>query len=218
MEHDYWHRKWQDEKIGFHRSEFNPLLMQYFPRLALNKGDEVFVPLCGKSLDMLWLKRQGYEVIGIELSKLALDAFFYDNDIGYRELQSGEFSIYRAMGYTLYCGDFFQLNAAVLQDCKAVYDRAALIAFSDEMRKQYVEHLMVITPEQCPILLVTLEYPQAEMDGPPFSVSEEEVKVLFGDTHNIEQLHGQDALAENAHLQEKGISQLNEKVYLLNRN
>ncbi len=215
MEHDFWHQRWQDDKLGFHLPEANPLLVQYASRLNLSPGDEVFVPLCGKTLDMTWLREQGYDVVGIELSKIALEAFFKENEIGYRELQAGDFSVYHSLGYTLYGGDFFALNAAALQSCKVVYDRAALVAFPPEMRQRYVQHLKYITPANCPILLITLEYNEGEMDGPPFSLPFEEVVELYGDTFNIEPLHEDDGLQTHPEMQERGLGALRESVLLL---
>ncbi len=215
MEHDFWHQRWQDDKLGFHLPEANPLLLQYASRLNLSPGDEVFVPLCGKTLDMVWLREQGYDVVGIELSKIALEAFFKENEVGYRELQAGDFSIYHSLGYTLYGGDFFALNAAALQSCNAVYDRAALVAFPPEMRQRYVQHLKYITPANCPILLITLEYNEGEMDGPPFSLPFEEVVELYGDTFNIEPLHEDDGLQTHPEMQERGLGALRESVLLL---
>lgn len=215
MEHDFWHQRWQDDKLGFHLPEANPLLLQYVSRLNLVPGDEVFVPLCGKTLDMVWLREQGYDVVGIELSKIALEAFFTENKIGYRELQAGDFSIYHSPGYTLHGGDFFALNAAALQSCNAVYDRAALVAFPAEMRQRYARHLTYIIPRHCSLLLITLEYNEGEMDGPPFSVSYDEVVELYGDTFNIEPLHGGDGFEIHPELRERGLGSLRESVLLL---
>lgn len=215
MEHDFWHKKWQDDKLGFHLPEANPLLLQYASRLNLSSGDEVFVPLCGKSLDMVWLRQQGYDVVGIELSRIALEAFFKENEIGYRELQAGDFSIYHSLGYTLYGGDFFALNAAALQSCNAVYDRAALVAFPLEMRQRYAQYLKYIISSHCSMLLITLEYNEGEMDGPPFSVSYDEVVELYGDTFNIEPLHEGDGFEIHPELRERGLGSLRESVLLL---
>lgn len=215
MEHDFWHKKWQDDKLGFHLPEANPLLLQYASRLNLSPGDEVFVPLCGKSLDMVWLRQQGYDVVGIELSRIALEAFFKENEIGYRALQAGDFSIYHSLGYTLYGGDFFALNAAALQSCNAVYDRAALVAFPLEMRQRYAQYLKYIISSHCSMLLITLEYNEGEMDGPPFSVSYDEVVELYGDTFNIEPLHEGDGFEIHPELRERGLGSLRESVLLL---
>jgi thiopurine S-methyltransferase len=215
MDHDFWHQRWQQDKIGFHLAETNPLLIKYQPDLGLSSGDEIFVPLCGKSQDMLWLREQGYQVVGIELSDLALKSFFENNNIPHRKLQAGEFNIYQSNGYRLYGGDFFALNAAVIQSCKLVYDRAALIAFPEEMRKQYVHHLLSIIPDNASIFLITLDYPQAQMTGPPFSVSKSEVETLFSDRYDLELLGEEDVLAGHEKFKQQGLTHLRESAYLL---
>ena len=215
MDHNFWHQRWQQDKIGFHLAEANPLLVKYGSDLGLFSGDEVFVPLCGKSLDMIWLREQGYFVVGIEVSDLALKSFFESNKIPFRNLQAGEFNIYQANGYMLYSGDFFALNAAVIQSCKLVYDRASLVAFPEEIRTQYVHHLLSIIPDEASIFLITLEYPQEQMTGPPFSVPKSEIESLFGDRYNLEILSEKEVLADHDHFQQQGLTSLLETAILL---
>jgi len=215
MDHNFWHQRWQQDKIGFHLEEANPLLVKYGPGLGLSPGDEVFVPLCGKSLDMIWLREQGFSVVGIEVSDLALKSFFESNTIPCRNLQAGEFNIYQANGYMLYSGDFFALNAAVIQSCKLVYDRASLVAFPEDMRTQYVHHLLSIIPTVASIFLITLQYSQEQMAGPPFSVPKSEIESLFGDRYNLEILSEKDVLADHDHFRQQGLTSLLETAILL---
>lgn len=215
MDHDFWHQRWQQDTIGFHLPETNPLLIKYQSDLGLSSGGEVFVPLCGKSLDMLWFREQGQQIVGIELSDLALKAFFESNSIPYRNLQAGEFNIYQANGYMLYAGDFFALNAAVVQSCKLVYDRASFIAFPEEMRTQYAHHLLSIIPAEASIFLITLEYPQEQMSGPPFSVPKSKVESLFGDRYSIQVLSEENVLAAHDKFREQGLTELRESAFLL---
>ena len=215
MEKDFWVERWQQQQTGFHQAEINQYLQRYWDDISQQANSKVFVPLCGKSLDMLWLKEQGHDVLGVEFSELAVGDFFAENQLEYHRHDRHPFSIWQAPGMELFCGDFFALTAADLSDCKLVYDRAALVALPPLLRRQYVAHLVKILPANAEILLVTMEYPQHEMDGPPFSVSETEVIELFSEHFSVERLEVFDIYAENPRFQERGLSSLVEKVYSL---
>ena len=184
MKHDFWHLRWSEGRIGFHQADFNPYLKKYWQLLSLAGDDRVFVPLCGKSKDMLWLREQGHEVLGVELNPSACEAFFAENGAEPECSQQPGFVVRSVDGVQLLCGDFFSLNAEDLRDVSAVYDRAALIALPPEMRVQYVEYLTQILPRGVQILLITLEF-EGE-GGPPFSVQGSEVERLFGEAFEIE--------------------------------
>lgn len=184
MKHDFWHQRWSEGRIGFHQADFNPYLKKYWQLLSLAGDDRVFVPLCGKSKDMLWLREQGHEVLGVELNSSACEAFFAENGAEPECIQMPGFVVRSVDGVQLLCGDFFSLNAEDLRDVSAVYDRAALIALPPEMRVQYVEYLAQILPRGVQILLITLEF-EGE-GGPPFSVQGTEVERLFGAAFEIE--------------------------------
>ncbi|MGI1669576.1 MAG: thiopurine S-methyltransferase [Neptuniibacter sp.] len=184
MKHDFWHQRWSEGRIGFHQADFNPYLKKYWQLLSLAGDDRVFVPLCGKSKDMLWLREQGHEVLGVELNPLACEAFFTENGAEPECSQKQGFVVRSVDGVQLLCGDFFSLNAEDLRDVSAVYDRAALIALPPEMRVQYVECLTQMLPKGVQILLITLEF-EGE-GGPPFSVQGSEVERLFGAAFEIE--------------------------------
>ena len=184
MKHDFWHQRWSEGRIGFHQADFNPYLKKYWQLLSLAADDRVFVPLCGKSKDMLWLREQGHEVLGVELNASACEAFFAENGAEPECNQKSGFVVRSVDGVELMCGDFFSLNTEDLRDVGAVYDRAALIALPQEMRIQYAEHLTQILPKGVQILLITLEYDGE--GGPPFSVQGSEVERLFGAAFEIE--------------------------------
>lgn len=215
MEPDFWHQRWQQNQIGFHQGEVNPYLRQYWPALGVPAPARVLVPLCGKSLDLLWLQQQGYQVEGVELSELAVRAFFEEQGIAASQRQIGDWQVWESDALRIWCGDFFKLSADQLGPIDAVYDRAALIALPAEMRRRYVKHLETLVGD-VPHLLVTLEYPQEQMDGPPFSVEQVEVETLFSARyHGTHAHHCDDVLSANAHLQQRGVGRLNECVYLL---
>lgn len=168
MKAEFWLERWQRNEIGFHQGEINAHLQEFWGGLQLPAGSEVFVPLCGKSRDLLWLRAQGHRVLGVELSPLAVEDFFLENELKPQVRSHGIFDSWSCDGVTLLCGDFFELEAADLKGVAAVYDRASLVALPPEMRERYAQHLHRILPARVPMLLVTMDYPQAEMSGPPF--------------------------------------------------
>jgi thiopurine S-methyltransferase len=214
MNPDFWHERWQRQEIGFHQAEINPYLRQYWPELQVT-GGTVFVPLCGKSLDMVWLREQGHEVLGVELSPLAVQGFFAEHGHTLRHSADERFKRCEANGIQLLCGDFFDLAAADLAQVTAVYDRAALIALPPELRARYVRHLVSLLPAGAQILLVTVDYLQEEMTGPPFAVSGEEVEALYRPYADIELLARLDVLAQNPRFQARGMSRLYENIFRL---
>jgi len=215
MKKDFWLERWERREIGFHQGEFNPYLLQYWQELHLARDSVVFVPLCGKSRDMLWLHEQGHRVMGVELSSIAAQEFFKENGYAPKHVSSGKFNRYESNDISILCGDFFDLCKADLSQVTAVYDRASLIALPPEMRERYVRHLASILPHATQILLITVEYPQAEMQGPPFSVTSGEVEALYRDYADVRMLANQDVLAQNPRFQERGLSQLREHIFLL---
>ncbi len=217
MQAEFWLERWEQNQIGFHEQEINSHLQNYWGKLNLPKKSKIFVPLCGKSSDMLWLLAQGYEVLGVELSPLAAQVFFAENQLDAKVSDCGAFQHWEMKGLSIYQGDFFALTSEDLVGCNAIYDRASLIALPAEMRQKYAKHLKQIAPSLTDTLLITLEYDQTEMQGPPFSVSEQEVDSLFGEACAIECLFSEDSLEENEHLKNRGLSHLMEKAYWLNK-
>ena len=215
MDRQFWLDRWQQNLIGFHRAEVNPHVLAFWPRLGLQPGARVFLPLCGKSRDMIWLAAQGYRVLGVELSPIAVRDFFAEHALSPRIDRIGEFERWSAGEIVLLCGDYFHLAATDLTDIAAIYDRAALVALPGPTRARYAVHLQNILPAPVPMLLVTMEYPQTEMDGPPFSVEESEVRALYGTRYEIERLLDEDILAAEARMRERGLTRLREKVYRL---
>ncbi len=217
MRPEFWHERWRTGQIGFHQSSFDRQLLRHWPALRLAAGSRVLVPLCGKSLDMLWLREQGHRVVGVELSAVALEAFCMENGIAARRRLRDGFEVYEAANLELRCGDFFALTPAALGEVAAVYDRAALISWSEELRAPYVRHLAELLKPGTQILLHALEYPQAQMAGPPFSLERGEIERLFAPYCSIRQLDRQDILAAEPRLRSRGLSELFEVCYLLVR-
>ena len=218
MEKSFWTERWQQQQIGFHQTEINQYLQKYWHVARQQPHDRtVFVPLCGKSGDMLWLKEQGHSVLGIEFSDIAVKDFFTENRLEPEHYYEERYSRHVTDDITLLCGDFFMMQAADLNECHLVFDRASLVAMPQAMRKNYAQHMKEILPESVRMLLVTMEYPQDEMDGPPFSVPEAEVFSLYQDDFHIKKLQTFDIFAENPRFKAQGLTSLQEKVFLLSR-
>ncbi len=215
MKHDFWHERWLRNETGFHQQEFNTHLQEFWSRLGLPSDAGVFVPLCGKSLDLLWLRAQGHEVTGVEISPVAVGDFFREKELTPRKSRQGPFERWETDGLAILCGDFFDLKVTDLQNCSGIFDRASLIALPPEMRDDYAAHLRRITPPGARALLVAMEYSQEQMQGPPFSVGEEEIRKLYGQAYDIKRLYSLDILEEHARFREKGLTSLTEKVYLM---
>jgi thiopurine S-methyltransferase len=215
MNPDFWHERWQNRQIGFHRDEVHPYLTRFWPTLGIAPGSRVFVPLCGKSNDLLWLRAQGYEVVGAEVSPIAVREFFEENHLTPSISTVDSFQLYECDGIRLYCGDFFALTASHVAGVSAVYDRAALVALPPEMRGHYARHLLQLLASGVKTLLVAFEYPQHEMPGPPFNVDAEEIAALFGAQCDIRLLLEADILAQEPRFRDKGVTRLKEAVYVL---
>ena len=215
MKAEFWLERWQRNEIGFHQGEINAHLQEYWARVGLKPGSEVFVPLCGKSNDMLWLRSQEHRVMGVEISPLAVEAFFVENELKPEVRSVGPFERWSCDGVTIFCGDFFDLEAADLKGIAGVYDRASLVALPLDMREQYAQHLQRILPAAAPMLLVTMDYPQSEMHGPPFAVVEDEVRHFYGTHYDIERLFALDILGETPRFRDGGVTRLEEVVYSL---
>ncbi len=218
-----WIKRWQDKTTGWHQTAVNVRLKQWLPALKLTQSATIFVPLCGKSVDMLYLLDQGYQVVGVELSELAVLDFFKDNKIEFTKSQATRFMVYQSKGglkntgIKIFVGDFFQLTTHDLAQVNSVYDRASLIALPKQTRHQYAQHLIKHLPSEVRILLLSLNYPQAQKSGPPFAVSEVEVEQLFVPTFNCTHLSKVDDLGNEPKFIEAGVNYLEKSCYLLER-
>ncbi len=215
MKKDFWIERWEEGKIGFHRPDVHPMLAAHWHRLGAKAGSKVLVPLCGKTLDMLWLAEQGVMVQGVELSSKAACDFFQENNLSVALNTQDPFGVRKGGSIEILTGDIFHLGPGHVADISTVYDRAALVALPPEMRKAYAGHLKVLFDANVRILLITLAYHQHEMDGPPFSVSDEEVQTLFKDRFSITCLQEEDVLHAHAPFMERGMTRLMERAYWL---
>jgi len=217
MHIEFWKDRWKAGQIGFHLPEVNPYLTDYWDKLNAEEGAVVLVPLCGKSLDMAWLASKQYGVLGVECSQKAIEEFFQEQQLTYKTGDLNSFKVHNSYNINLLEGDFFSLNKDILEDIEFVYDRASLVALPEPMRKQYVDLLIKSLPEKVSILLVTIEYDQSLMSGPPFSVSESEVERLYKPHFLVEIIHEADVLNDQPRFKEKGLNKMIERVYKISR-
>lgn len=209
---EFWHGKWASNRIGFHLEDVNPLLIEYWKKTNPNYEDKVLVPLCGKSEDLVWLASKHEDVQGVELSKIAVRAFFAEHF--YTPMVTsinGQHELYQFDELSIYAGDFF---TAPVQSADIIYDRAALVALPEEMRAEYALRIKSLLNPGGRILLVTLDYVQEEMAGPPFSVTEQEVNRLFGE-YKITRLNRDEAGENHPKIAQKGLTRFAEEVYLI---
>ncbi|MFA9420757.1 MAG: thiopurine S-methyltransferase [Gammaproteobacteria bacterium] len=217
MHPDQWLDRWKQNRIGFHESRVNPYLPQYLPRFNLKPGDTIFLPLCGKALDIAWLAEQGFQVIGIELSEIAIISFFTEQGLQYQQFETDQFTLRKSGNISLIQGDYFALEREQLADCKMVYDRASLIAIDEDNRERYCAHMRSIIPVDANMLLITLEYEQAQMNGPPFAVLQQEVEQHYAAHYAVEVLEQNNVIDERPRWRDQGLTHLVESVYRLNK-
>lgn len=217
MKDEDWLNRWQKNKIGFHDTQVNEHLTRFIPDYNLKLGDLIFVPLCGKSTDMAWLAQQGFQVVGVELSDVAIESFFAEQELQCQQLESEKFVIRKNENISLLEGNFFDLQPEDLGSCRLVYDRAALIALDHALRHRYVSWMHSIIGDNADMLLVTLDYDQTEMSGPPFSVSQAEVQTYYGQLFQIDILEQAEIIDDSPRWRDKGLSSLVETVFQLRR-
>jgi len=214
-DNELWQRSWREHETAFHQTSVNQHLVRFWSALGLAARDRVFVPLCGKSLDLLWLAQQGHTVIGVELSPLAARAFFKENRMRASRRRVGQFTLWEHGRIGILCGDFFQLGAADLGSIAAVFDRASLTALPDEIRGAYLAHLRQIVPAACKILLLTTEEPDAgETDGQVFAVADE-ITALYASAFRIDLHHVESFFEPDPDPAITAGVRVEQKVYLL---
>lgn len=174
MHPDFWISRWEAGQIGFHEGAVNRHLQQWWAD-HVPAGADVLVPLCGKSHDLHWLAARGHRVTGVELSPIATEQVFTEQGLTPEATTEGAYVVRRAGNLTVLQGDFFALAGA----WDAVWDRAALVAMPPDLRPRYAAHVRTLVRPGGRVLLVTMDYPQAERAGPPFAVPADEVRTLW---------------------------------------
>lgn len=215
MDNKFWTERWEKGETGWHRDEVHPGLVAHWPSLGLAPKTRVLVPLCGATPDMQWLAEQGHEVIGVELSKLAIERFLARHRVKHIVMEEHGFRVYLGGRFNIWCGDMFALPSEVMRSVDAIYDRASLVALPPDLRGRYArmlgEHIAPATRG----LLISLDYDQGQMNGPPFSVPMSDVHHLLGGSFDIETLGATDALDDG--MRKRGLDALRETTYRLTR-
>ena len=209
MDANFWHQRWGKNEIGWHETKVNPLLVQHFNELGLEKGSRIFIPLCGKTLDISWLHAQGYRIVGAELSKVAIEQLFTELDLQPNISALGEGEQWSAKHIDIFVGDIFALSTKTLGHVDGIYDRAALVAFPEDMWNRYARHLIEITAK-APQLLICYDYDQRCIEGPPFSISDQQVKRQYASAYQLKLLSSIEVPGGL-----KGKCPANEKAWLL---
>ena len=214
MDEEFWKRCWEQDEIGFHLNKVNPVLPKYWNQLPHTSGSNVFVPLCGKSLDLIWLMKQGFYVVGVELSKLAVDAFFMEQAIKPIIQNKDEFQHYKSNQLALWCGSLFDLSGSHLENIQAVYDRGSLVALPLKMRRRYMDKLLNALPRSASWLLITFEYDENIMQGPPFNVNQSEVLGYF-DGYDVRLVGEEEMIGSMPKAQSMGLGSIRQCVYVI---
>lgn len=184
MQPSFWHERWESNDIGFHEEQPHSLIVAHFSKLELPVNSRIFVPLCGKSVDIAWLLSQGMQVVGIELNESAVQQLFKELGVTPEVTQTGALKKYSTPKLDVYVGSIFDLSKQELGLVSAIYDRAALVALPEDMREQYVSHMLEITAN-VPQLLITFEYDQSLVSGPPFAIHQALVERYYGRTYTL---------------------------------
>ncbi len=170
----------------------------------------MLVPLCGKSVDLLWLARQGLLVTGVELSPIAARAFFEDAGLMFETSEQDGFQWFRGMdsGIAIACGNYFGFTDRPFD---ALYDRAALSAISPRKRPEYARHTQGLLKPGAFRIMVTLEFDDSNYEGPPYPVWPDEVKAYWSDLERTDEWDDTDTRPSK--FNDAGVGQLIEVVW-----
>lgn len=197
MTPDFWQRAWKNSQTDFTQKSPNPMLINHFKDLNLSKKTRVFVPLCGKSIDMLWVVDQGFDVIGVELAEIAVKQFFAENNL--QATVSLNPTNPRLICYQtdikdrhlkIWVGDIFDLSANDLGQIDAIYDRGALVALPDNMRLRYTQQIMALSLCANQLLLSFSYDGEKRRDDnhhnlPPFLVTQSQLEQYYAQYYEI---------------------------------
>lgn len=218
MDPEFWLERWRTRQVGFHQPAPHAALDRWWPTLGVPPDARVYVPLCGKSLDMVWLAAHGHRVVGSELSALAVQEFFDELPAPSVDVDAiGPFRRHRQGPFEILEGDALALTPALLGPVGAAYDRAALVALPPAMRERYVTGFTALLPPGSQMLLIAFEYLQAIKAGPPFSVEHAEILRLYSPHFAVTELERNDIIAESPKFAAAGLNALYEVTYSLTR-
>lgn len=215
MDADFWISKWEDKAIGFHRADYHPELIKYFDKIEPHSDNKILVPLCGKTKDMLFLKEKGLQISGIEFSDIACEEFFSENDLSFTTIEENGFKVFKGSNHSLFCGDFYKYKPE--HKYQAAYDRAAIVAIDPKSRKAYAKQYSNLLVSGAKLLLLSFEYDQTKVQGPPWSVEETYINEFFGSDFKVEILDSNLVEITSPKFKKNGLEQATQKIYLLTR-
>ena len=181
MESEDWLDRWENGRTGWHEVDGNAGLKSHW---NIDIGS-VLVPLCGKSPDLLWLASRGHDVVGIELAEKAIREFFTEQDLNYFKVDGEAMPTFRAesLPLTIVCGDYFEFSGGPFD---ALYDRGSIVAIDPAIRSDYVRQTKALLKPHASLLVITLEYDQDVVNGPPFSLLADELRDYWQDLERVE--------------------------------
>jgi thiopurine S-methyltransferase len=217
LEQQFWHQIWENNTIGFHQTDHHPWLEQI---VKLKSNDDLFVPLCGKSLDMWPLSGHYRRLIGAELSDIACEDFFKDAGIVPNVAIEAEHRRYQTKTadyeIKLWQGDYFSLSSHQISDADRldVFDRAAMVALPDQMRLPYVQQLRSLC-KHATLFILTLEFDQQQLSGPPFALDDAMIHEYFSFASSIKKIATR-PLSDKIFAQRKlRVDELAESLYVI---
>ncbi len=206
MEKEFWERAWEERNIGFHMTETNVFLKWALDNQVIQKRKTALVTLCGKSLDLIFLRDLGFHVYGIEIAEAAVLEFFSENNLEYEVKQSESFKIFETRGITIFCGDLFALSKDLLPKIDFIYDRASNVALPPEMRPDYYAKVKELSSKGTEMLLLTGHSQEKDIFGPPFSIPKEEIDAAYKEyTQEFKILQEEKKKVTSKRLKEYGI-------------
>lgn len=217
MQPEFWTERWEQGLIGWHQQSVHRALPTCWAALGIAPSARVFVPLCGKSLDMVWLRERGHAVVGVDLSPVAARDFFRERGLTPGIETRGTLQRWIAGGYEFWLGDLFALTSDQLGTIDAIYDRASLVALPPEARPAYYAHASRLLRTGGRGLLITMEYDQSLLSGPPFCVQAAEIVAGFAPGVTVRTMERVTIPADNPRFREAGVETLLEVSYALER-
>lgn len=213
----FWTELWQQGRISFHKKEVHPDLVDYWPALNCKPPATVLVPLCGKSLDMMWFVAQGYQVVGIELVENAVLQFFAEQQLDFHKESIGNAIRFLSRNLEIWVSDIFSLDAALIPPADAIYDRGALVALPKSLRAPYADRCLKWLKPGASVLLRTMNYEQSKIPGPPYSIAAEDVSDLYPGCQTTILKDIEYRFDSSDPLKEKGLDETNLKMWRIQK-
>ncbi|CAK8674631.1 unnamed protein product [Clavelina lepadiformis] len=191
----YWRNLWKNDQAWFHMSDAHPDMLKFQDQF-LRDNCRVYVPLCGKSVDLKYLADKGHEVVGCEFCETAILQFFEEQSIKYERYQhpTAPYEIFKATdkNITIYKGDFFALGSSIMGKVDAIWDRGSFVAIDPSRRREYADVIYDVINADGKYLLYSVEY-EGNISSTPYNVQEQEIDDIFGqkfaaftlDTHEV---------------------------------